>query len=105
MGYSQAGFDEIVGVDIADQPNYPFEFIQRDAFDFLERPRESDWALRFDLIHASPPCQAFTTMNNRHGSNSPELIFPTRQLLHMYPGPFVIENVAGLVENSTIRSN
>lgn len=29
-GYRRAGFEEIVGVDIAPQPNYPFEFIEGD---------------------------------------------------------------------------
>jgi len=86
MGYHQAGFDEIVGVDIIPQPNYPFTFIQGDA---LEPPvRLED----FDLIHASPPCQAYSIATADH-SLHPDLVAPTRQLLNGYT--FVIENVMG----------
>ncbi len=92
MGYSRAGF-EVIGVDIVPQPHYPFEFWQGDAMKAL------DWtdtiAYRFDVIHASPPCQAYTTMNNRHGSPSQALIAAVRFLLIETGLPYVIENVAG----------
>jgi DNA (cytosine-5)-methyltransferase 1 len=100
MGYSRAGF-EVVGVDIAPQPNYPFEFVQADALEFLE-----DWSYGFEdygfnAIHASPPCQAHTTMSNRWrgaGGKADEhinLIPPTRELLQETGLPWVIENVPG----------
>jgi hypothetical protein len=56
MGYYLAGFD-VVGVDIEDQPNYPFEFHRGD---FLTWPLDG-----FDAIHASPPCQFATQMSAR----------------------------------------
>lgn len=84
-GYHRAGFDEIVGVDIVPQPNYPFTFVQGDA---LEPPvRLED----FDLVHASPPCQSYSAMSNRWGSDHPELITEVRSRLEGHP--FVIENV------------
>lgn len=86
MGYHRAGFD-VVGVDIAPQPNYPFEFHQADA---LTYPLEG-----FDAYHASPPCQGYTTMNNRHGSASPLLIARTRERLQATGKPWVLENVPG----------
>ena len=89
MGYHQAGFDEIVGVDVEPQPNYPFEFIQANA---LEPPvRLED----FDLIHASPPCQAHVPMaQNRWGNPRwADEIPSTRKLLGSHN--YVIENVTG----------
>ena len=69
VGYHRAGFD-VVGVDIAPQKNYPYEFHQADAMTF---PLEG-----FDAIHASPPCQAFTTARVIHGKEHPDLLTPTR---------------------------
>ena len=51
-GYELGGFDEIIGVDIVDQPHYPYHFIKAN---FLEL--SIDFLRTFDLIHCSPPCQ------------------------------------------------
>lgn len=101
MGYYRAGF-EVVGVDINPQPHYPFEFIQEDVFDFLtNRPMRADVIAgipQFDAIHASPPCQAYTSM--RHlgksaGVGAPDLVDATRLVLEGLPVPWVMENVKG----------
>jgi len=92
MGYHRAGFD-VVGIDIVDRPEYPFMFVMRDA---LEVPLQG-----FDAYHASPPCQAFTTMSNRHRGNGGkadshvDLIDAIRQRLVGTGKPWVIENVPG----------
>jgi DNA (cytosine-5)-methyltransferase 1 len=92
MGYHQAGFTEIVGVDIEPQPNYPFEFIQADA---LAPPvRLED----FDLVHASPPCQHFTKYRNAVKDITEryeDVVAPTRRLLEGAGVSYVIENVPG----------
>lgn len=107
MGYHRSGFD-VVGVDIAPQPNFPFEFVQADALDVVDRLRyglglvENDISLHiedFEAIHASPPCQAYSMATLHHGleqqGKHPELIEPTRELLEAVGLPWVIENVAG----------
>ena len=91
MGYHRAGFD-VVGVDLAPQPNYPFEFHQGDALDFV-----ADHWREFDVIHASPPCQASTalTKGTNAGREYPQLIPETRRILRATGLPTVIENVQG----------
>ena len=76
MGYHRAGFDEIVGIDIAPQKNYPFTFIQTDALEYLEAHGHE-----FDAIHASPPCQAYIQRNKNLETKHPKLIEPVRNLL------------------------
>jgi DNA (cytosine-5)-methyltransferase 1 len=93
MGYHRAGFD-IVGVDIAPQPNYPFTFYQADALEF----GRGYW-MHFDAIHASPPCQSYLNLGavNRAMGRKYEhadLIAATRDLLVTTGLPYVIENVA-----------
>jgi len=94
MGYHRAGFDEIVGIDINPQPRYPFTFIQADA---LEPPVRLG---AFDLIHASPPCQAYSvaTLDN---SKHPDLIELARLLIQHKP--YVIENVVGAPLDGYLR--
>jgi DNA (cytosine-5)-methyltransferase 1 len=94
MGYSRAGFD-VVGVDIAPQPNYPFEFWQYDALRFLEENQAVDDP--FDAIHASPPCPAYSLVSGFQGvaNRHPDLVGPVRTLLDQAPTPYVIENVPG----------
>jgi DNA (cytosine-5)-methyltransferase 1 len=87
-GYQQAGF-YVVGVDHRDQPRYAGdEFHQGDAL---------TWPLDgYDAIHASPPCQAFTTMRVMPNAREhPELVEPTRARLLASGLPWVIENVPG----------
>ncbi len=85
MGYHRAGF-EVVGVDIAPQPHYPFEFHQADALTF---PLDG-----FDAVHASPPCQAYTeTAASRKLTDHPDLVAPTRARLVATGLPYAIENV------------
>jgi len=89
-GYHAAGFD-VFGVDIDPQPLYPFKMWVGDALEFL---RDKDLRV-FDAIHASPPCQSYTTMSNRWGSDELELIDDVRDLLEATGKPWVIENVVG----------
>jgi DNA (cytosine-5)-methyltransferase 1 len=86
MGYHLAGFD-VVGVDINPQPRYPFEFHQADALTYP--------LVGFDAIHASPPCEGYSSLNIINGRSYPMLIDATRDLLAAAGGPYVIENVAG----------
>jgi DNA (cytosine-5)-methyltransferase 1 len=95
VGYHRAGFD-VVGVDIVDQPNYPFDFIRQDALAFLHEHLSPHWRITdIDAIHASPPCQAFTTAQVIHGREHEDLLTPTRALLEQTGLPWVIENVPG----------
>lgn len=96
IGYHRAGFTDIVGVDIADQPRYPFRFVQDDALAYLRWLIGTGEIERFDLIHASPPCQAYSITKSIHGNDDhPELVTATRRLLRAIGKPYVIENVPG----------
>ena len=90
-GLHRAGFD-VVGIDRDEQPEYPFPFTRGDVLSL--RPAE---LRRFDLVWASPPCQAFTAYRRRtgHVREALNLIPETRELLKLAGVPYIIENVPG----------
>ena len=89
-GYHDAGFDDIVGVDIKPQKRYPFTFVLGDALEYVELHGHE-----FDLIHASPPCQEYSVTKSIHGNSYPDLVEMTRTALIKTGKPYVIENVPG----------
>ena len=89
MGYHRAGF-EVVGVDHKPQPNFPFEFHQADALEYI-----AEHGHKFDMIHASPPCQIYSVTSSLSTGDHPALIKPVRAALQAVGRPYVIENVPG----------
>lgn len=90
-GYHQAGF-EVVGWDIEHHPGYPFEHHVGDALEVLA---DVEYVRSFDLVHASPPCQAYTNAAKIQKQNHPDLVDPVRDLLVAAGVPYIIENVPG----------
>lgn len=89
-GFVQAGCT-VVGVDIEPRKNYPFEFVQSDAIEYVLKH-----GYEFDYIHASPPCQKYscsTAVHKSRGSEYPDLVAATRDALERVGKPYDIENV------------
>jgi DNA (cytosine-5)-methyltransferase 1 len=114
IGLARAGFD-VLGVDIEPQPNYPFPFLQADAFKVLatlcrgdhvwfevekrsatRRVARNLFLSHLSLIWASPPCQGDSVMQHAHNAQPhPSFIRKTRRDLQKTGKPWVIENVVG----------
>jgi len=108
-GYQLAGF-RVYGVDIAPQPYYCGDaFMQADALSVLRAETRLSLS-KFAAIHASPPCQGYSSarhLQTARGKHHPRLISQTRFLLENVrlhtgesgflgkPTPWVIENVVG----------
>ena len=82
----------MTGVDLEAQPHYI-----GDAFIHVTRSRSPlGFLARFDLIWASPPCQAHTALKVLHNAHKhPDLVAATRAILIASGRPYVIENVVG----------
>lgn len=108
VGYARAGF-EVVGVDLAPQPHYPFEFHLADAMQVLQTLVDGgEWEgyrlVDFSAIHASPECQEYSTTRSfrkvTHTNNvKPMLIEPVLTLLRASGVPWVLENVPGAADD------
>lgn len=88
MGMHRAGF-EVVGVDIAPQPNFPFEFHQADAFEFL-----TEHGHEFDVIGAAPECRDHTPLTSVAGIRGTG--WQLAEIKRRFAGldkPWLIENV------------
>ncbi|MEV1047232.1 DNA cytosine methyltransferase [Streptomyces sp. NPDC049916] len=104
MGYHLAGYD-VVGVDVNPQPNYLFTFHQADALDYLAAITASGEIERYDLVHASWPCQNKARVTAWRGSRDdhPDLITPGRELQAACGRPWLIENVPEASWDGTLR--
>lgn len=87
-GLVDHGF-KVVGVDICDQPQYPYEFHKADAMTY----DLSD----FDFIWASPVCKRYSVATIASGTaeNWPDQIALLRDKLKKWGGSWAIENVVG----------
>ena len=104
MGYHQSGFDRIIGVDIVKKRNYPFEFFKVDILKLIELA-PVEWWLQFEMVHASPPCQAYSITKNlaKAQGNKPSEIDHVPIMQELLQGlnmkfrhfHYVIENVVG----------
>jgi len=91
-GYQRAGF-YVVGIDNRPQPHYAGdEFIQADALEYAAKHGR-----KFDMIHASPPCQLYSITRNLKTSRGdhPDLVAIVRKVLLEIRLSYVIENVPG----------
>ena len=102
VGYSRAGF-EVTGLDIKHGKRYPFEYcrlsIENVTVEFLRK---------FDVIHASPPCQTFSITRNLRvaqgkTTNKKDWLPFTRDMLIESKRPYVIENVPGAPLNTPVQ--
>lgn len=101
-GYNRAGC-EMWGFDIEPQPHYPDVFIQADLStavieDGWLRVAGHNINLRtFDFIHASPPCQLYSSLRTSilRTRKHPDLVARFEALLSTSGLPWVLENVPG----------
>jgi DNA (cytosine-5)-methyltransferase 1 len=93
-GYADAGFT-VTGVDLKHGKRYPYKYLRQDVMSL-----DVDFLRSFDVIHASPPCQLFSSTKHLRnaqgkGSSKLDLVQPVRDMLIASGRPYIIENVLG----------
>lgn len=102
-GFAAAGFDPFgIDIDAGALRHYPYPHAQRDALDVLADDAFLD---RFDVIHASPPCHAYSRSRSlaraqgRERDEYPDLVEPVVSALTRWGErtgrPWLVENVPG----------
>jgi len=105
-GYEKAGFS-VYGIDNEPQPRYPFPFLLMDALEAMNMllrgegltfsNGETLYLNDFAAIHASPPCQGYSTTKNCSEvfgfQQHPLYLGEIRSLLKATKKQYVIENV------------
>lgn len=97
VGYHRAGF-EVTGVDLHWQRRFPFRFIWNDALAYM-RLHKDEILETYSAIHASPPCQDYSTLTQGNRmrvdwwDRHTDLIDATREGLNDIGLPWVLENV------------
>lgn len=104
-GYHLAGWD-VVGVDCGRRDRYPFPMFRGDALAYL-----ADHGREYDAVHASPPCQAYSSTRHTRAApppslfdmaDHPDLVGPTRDALIANGRPWIMENVPGAPMDSAV---
>lgn len=92
-GYWLSGLWRPVGLDVKPQPNYPFMLLEMDVRELSPAAIADEFA----GVHASMPCQRWSTITKRNGTqeNFPDLVGYVRELLTEAGVPWVMENVTG----------
>lgn len=89
-GYADAGFD-VTGIDIRQQKNYPFTFIQED---FMETLHDTEFLKTFDVITASPPCHDHSQLSRMTGNDGTGwMLEEVVRSLAQLDLPVIVENV------------